>query len=283
MENVVYFAPTDLGEALELLAAQGEKATVLAGGTDLVPALNYYSIWPECLIYIGGLGLSYIKLVGDGLLIGGGTTWTQILEDPLVAEAAPVLAEASRLGGSVAIRNAGTVGGNLANASPAADLSVALLALEASVVLKSATGERTVALRDFFTGPGQTVMNPDELLFEVQVPGPVGNACFKKLGRRKAMTLSVVNTGVKLKMDGRLCRDACISLGAMAPTPLRCTAAEEMIKGKELDTELLADCAKAAVSAGSPIDDQRASAWYRTKAGTALVFRALVTAAGLDS
>lgn len=282
MENVGYFAPTEVGEALKLLAEQGDKATVLAGGTDLVPAINYYSLWPDNLIYIGGLGLDYITEEGGKLLIGGGATWTQIMDDALVAEKAPVLAEAAKQGGSVATRNAGTVGGNLANASPAADLTIILLALEAEVLLKSASGERVVALKDFFTGPGKSVMNPDELLIEVQVPLPVGSAAFQKLGRRKAMTLSVVNTGVKLSMEGKLCQSACISLGAMAPTPLRCTEAEELIKGKELDAELIAQCAAAAVAAGSPIDDQRASAWYRAKAGTALVARALAQAAGID-
>jgi CO/xanthine dehydrogenase FAD-binding subunit len=282
MENVGYFAPTEVGEALKLLAEQGDKATVLAGGTDLVPAINYYSLWPDNLIYIGGLGLDYVKEEGGKLLIGGGATWTQIMEDALVAEKAPVLAEAAKQGGSVATRNAGTVGGNLANASPAADLTIILLALEAEVLLQSASGQRVVALKDFFTGPGKSVMNPDELLIEVQVPLPVGSTAFQKLGRRKAMTLSVVNTGVKLSMEGKLCQGACISLGAMAPTPLRCTAAEELITGKELDAALIAQCAAAAVAAGSPIDDQRASAWYRTKAGTALVARALAQAAGID-
>ncbi len=281
MENVGYFAPSDVGQALELLAEQGSKATVLAGGTDLVPAINYYSLWPENLIFIGALGLDYIKEEGGKLLIGSGATWTQILEDPLVAEKAPALAQAARQGGSVATRNAGTVGGNLANASPAADLTVILLALEAEVLLKSSAGKRTVALKDFFTGPGETVMNDDELLMEVQIPLPAGSAAFQKLGRRKAMTLSVVNAGVKLNLDGDTCSGACIALGAMAPTPLRCSAAEEMLVGKKLDAALIAECAAAAVAAGSPIDDQRASAWYRTKAGTAIVARALAQAAGI--
>jgi carbon-monoxide dehydrogenase medium subunit len=283
MSNVGYFAPTEVGEALKLLAEYGEKANILAGGTDLVPKINYYELRPDNLIFIGGLGLDYIKEEDQKLVIGAGTTWTQIATSTSVLEKAGILAEAAQLGASVAIRNAGTIGGNLANASPAADLAAALLALDAELSLKSEKGDRVVAIKDFFTGPGETVRKPSELLTDISIPVPKGKTSFLKLGRRKALTLSVANTGVHLIMDGNKCEDARISLGAMAPTPLRCTRAEELIKGKAVDATVISECAAEAVNESSPIDDQRATAWYRKKAGKALVARALAKAAGINN
>ena len=145
-----------------------------------------------------------------------------------------------------------------------------------------------MALKDFFIGPGQTVLKPGELIVEVSVPLSKGKAVFLKLGRRKAMTLSVVNVAVYLeKMDGRrweklTCQEARIALGSMAPTPLRCRKAEGLLKGKVLDKALIAQCAVEAVAESSPIDDQRATAWYRQQAGTVLVGRALAQAAGIE-
>jgi carbon-monoxide dehydrogenase medium subunit len=198
-----------------------------------------------------------------------------------VAEKAGALAEAARASGSVAIRTAATIGGNVANASPGADLVAALLALDAEFKLVSAGGDRTVAAKDFFLGPHESVLKPDELLTEVHVPVPKGKTVFLKLGRRHAQTLSVANVAVQLEMDGATCKDARIALGAMAPTPLRCTKAEGMIKGKNLDEGLVAKCAAEAVDESSPIDDQRATAWYRKRSAKVLVARALAQAAGI--
>ena len=164
MKDAMYFAPAGIDEALALLAEHGRKATVLAGGTDLVPKVNYYESKPDILIYTGGIGSAYIKEENDKLVIGAGTTWTGLTSNSLVAEKAGLLAEAAKQGGCVATRNAGTIGGNLANASPAADLATPLLVLDAELLLKSADGERVVPINEFFTGPGETVLKPDELL-----------------------------------------------------------------------------------------------------------------------
>lgn len=134
----------------------------------------------------------------------------------------------------------------------------------------------------FFTGPGQTVLNADEMLMEVHIPAVRGQGAYFKLGRRKAMTCSVVNTAVRLEMDGTICKQARIALGAMAPTPMRCTKAEELLAGQSMDKDLIRKCAVEAITATSPIDDQRATAWYRKKAGRNLVARALVQAAGIE-
>jgi carbon-monoxide dehydrogenase medium subunit len=283
MGDVRYFAPTDLGEAVKLLAQYGKQATILAGGTDLVPKINYYELKPEVLLYVGNLGLSYIKQVDGTLVIGAGTSLAQILASELVAQSAPALVHAAKQHSSVAVRSAATLGGNIANGSPAADTVVPLIAMDAKLRLVSAKGERVVAIQDFFVGPGETVLKADELLTEIQIPAVKGKAVFQKLGKRKAQACSIVIVGVRLEMDGKVCKAARIALGSMAPTPLRCVKAEEMLVGKAVDAALVAQCAAAAVGASSPIDDVRATAWYRQKAGTALVAQALALAAGLES
>ena len=227
--------------------------------------------------------MDYIEEEEGKLVIGAATPTARLASDALVAEKANALAEGAKLSGSVATRNAATIGGNLANASPAADLATPLLVMDAELHLAGSGGERTVAIKDFFTGSGETVLNPDELLIEIQVPPILGKTVFLKLGRRKAMTLSVVNVAVHLHVAKNKCNEARIALGAMAPTPVRCLKAEEMLQGKALDEALIADCAAKAVAETDPIDDQRASAWYRRKAGAALVARALRQAAGIEN
>lgn len=283
MKDLSYFAPTDVGEALKCLAEYGDKATVLAGGTDLVPRINYYELRPENLMHIGGLGLDFIKEEGPKVIVGATTTWSQIAESPILLDKMGVLTGAAKQGSCVAVRNSGTIGGNLVNGSPAADLSTVLLALDAELLLKSSDSERTVPIQDFFTGPGETVRKANELLTEIHIPVPAGQTSFFKLGRRKALTLSVANTSVHLIMDGKQCKNARISLGAMAPTPLRCLKAEAFIQGKDVDGKVISDCASEAVAESKPIDDQRATAWYRQKVAKALVARALAQAAGVDN
>ena len=281
MKEVSYFAPTEVGEAAKLLAEYGDKAAILAGGTDLVAQLNYYEVKPAALLYIGGLGLDYVREKGGKLVIGAGTTTAHLLASDLVAQKFPVLAAAAATHGSPAVRTVATIGGNLGTASPAGDLIPPLMVMDADVILASVRGERAVPVKDFFTGPGETVRAADELIVEIQVPLLPGKAVFEKVGRRKAQVCSIVSAAVRLEMDGGVCKDARIVLGSMAPTPLRCPKAEAMLKGKAVDAALIAKCAAQAVAESDPIDDQRATAWYRQKAGTALVGRALTKAAGV--
>ena len=281
MKEAMYFAETEMSKAIKLLGQLGKKAVILAGGTDLVPKINYYKLQPEVLVYIGKLGLDYIQEKNRKLIIGAATSMAKIAASKLVAKKAGALAEAARQAGTAAIRTAATIGGNLANASPAADLATPLLAMDAELLLRSGKGKRVVALKDFFRRPGQTVLRPGELIVEVSIPPPAGRTVFLKLGRRKALTLSVVNVAVRLEMDGHKCQDARIAMGSVAPTPLRCTRAERLLKGQEVDKALIAQCAAEALAACQPVDDQRATAWYRRQAGTVLVARALAQAAGL--
>ena len=281
MKDMKYHAPVTLEEALGLLAEYGDRATVLSGGTDLTPKINYYRFSPEILIYVGGIGLSYIKEEGGTILIGAATSTADLAASALLKEKAAALYQAAGLSGSEAIRTSATIGGNLANASPAADLATPLLAMDADLVLASASGERTLPVGDFFQGPGETVLKSDELIKEIRVPVPKGKTLFAKLGRRKAQTLSVMNVALQLTMDGEKVDSARIALGAMASKPIRCASAEAVLAGKKPDASLIAECSDKAISETSPIDDQRASAWYRRQAGRAVVSRALAQAAGL--
>ena len=281
MNEARYFAPSGMDEALKLLAEHGQAATVLAGGTDLVPRINYYELKLDVLLFIGGLGLDYVKSEGDKLIIGAAATQAKLAEDPLVAEKAGALAEAARQCGSPSTRNMGTIGGNIGNASPGADMVPPLLAMDAELKLVSAGGERQVPAKDFFVGPGKTILKPGELIQEIQIPPVKGTVVFLKLGRRAAMTLSVVNVAVRLDLSGKRCNEARIALGSVAPTAIRCAKAEGMLAGQEITEALIKQCAEQAMAESQPIDDQRATAWYRLKAGAGLVARALSQAAGL--
>ena len=283
MKESLYFSAANLKEALKLLGAYKKRAVILAGGTDLVPRINTYHLKPEVLVYIGGVGLDYIKEEKGKLIIGAAAPLAKIAASKLLARKASALVQAAQQAGTAAVRTSATLGGNLANASPAADLATPLLAMDAELSLVSGKKKRAVALKDFFTGPGKTVLQPGEMILEARVPASKGKTVFLKLGRRKALSLSVVNTAVRLEMKGRKCTEARIALGSVAPTPLRCPKAEEMLQGKGMDQAIIAACAAEAMAASSPIDDQRASAWYRKKAGVVLVARALTQAAGLQA
>jgi carbon-monoxide dehydrogenase medium subunit len=155
--------------------------------------------------------------------------------------------------------------------------------MDAQLFLASTREKRVLPIADFFAGPGETALKADELIVEIRIPAFTGKTVFLKLGRRRAMTLSVVNVAVRLDISDITCKEVRIALGAMAPTPMRCIKAEQRLRGKLLERQLITECAATAIGESNPIDDQRATAWYRKKAGTALVVRALAQAASIDS
>jgi carbon-monoxide dehydrogenase medium subunit len=267
-----FYSPKSLQEACDLLAQLGKKARVIAGGTDVMVLVNRREIAPDALVYIGGCGLSYIKEEGGNLVIGAGTSHTEILRSPLVQKHAPLLAQVAGTIGSPAIQNVGTIGGNLANASPAADTAVALLALGASIKLVSKSGERTVAAADFFRGPGETVKKPEELLKEVIIPAQGADVkwAFRKIGKRRADVCPTISMAVAVEMANGQCKAARVALGSVAPTPLLSKKAAEMMAGKKVDGALIEQVAKAVAGETDPIDDVRATAWYRRRASEAL-------------
>lgn len=265
-----YLAPKSLDEALYALQELGE-VTLLAGGTDLMPQSKAGRVkFKRTLMNLRGVTeLKGVAREGDTVRLGALTTITELLHDPLVAEHLPVLREACDHFASDQIRNAATLGGNISNASPAGDTLVPLIALDAEVELASrpdqAIYRRRMPLAEFFVGPGKTRRAPAELLTGVLVPCPRPGfvARFYKFGTRPALDISAISIALAaVRENGRLTR-ARIALGAVAPTPLRALAAEEALEGRALDAETIARVADTARDEIQPIDDVRASAWYR--------------------
>jgi CO/xanthine dehydrogenase FAD-binding subunit len=231
----------------------------------------------EVVIHLGRTGLDYIRPAEDRVVIGATTTHAEIARSSTVREEAQLLAEAVRSIGSPAIRNVGTIGGNIANASPGADGAVALLALGAKVKLVSVRGERVVDLDRFFTGYGETLMQADELLEEVIIPARKGTCRWRwrKVGQRKAGVCAVISVAVALQLEGGVCTRAGIALGTAAPTPALARWAGEILEGRRLDAPIREEAARTATEALSDRDGSRATAWYRRRLCETLVKRFL--------
>ncbi len=284
---MVYYNPKSIDEAIKLLdSLEKDNLVILAGGTDVVPKINSrpersgYFDKPlmdldNCqVVYLGDAGLGYIKDERDKIIVGSMVTMTELLESDIIGRI-PVLKEAIANMAGLTIRNTATIGGNVMNASPAADSVPPLIALGAEAVLASMAGERTVAVEALFDSPGKTMRNENELLKELIIPIRPGSASFLKFGRRKAESLSIVNGAAYVEMDGEVCKTAVIALGAVAPTPLRATEAENAIIGKKMTDENIEAAADAAAGMTSPINDKRASGEYRKKLVKTLVKRTL--------
>lgn len=271
--------PRTLPEALEMLAQRASDGMPIAGGTNVIPDLRGGRYRPACLINVAGLPeLGGIRRENGFVVIGGGVTIVEVLEDPLVARWTPVLQEAARMLASPLIRNRATVAGNLVNASPAADMAPPLLVLDAEIELASREGTRQVPLKDFFVHVRRTVRRPHELVTAIRVPLPSegSRARFFKGALRKADAIAVINGAVRVDRDenGR-CRTARIALGAVAPTPIRAWEAERALEGQSLTPEVIAQAARLAAEATRTIDDLRGSAAYRRVVTEALIRRTL--------
>lgn len=282
-----YLRPRSLTEAVRLLVETGPTARPIAGGTDLVVQMQAGRHWPDVLVDLALVpDLGEIQRMGDQLLVGAAVTHTALLGSPLVRTLCPVLAEIARQTGSIQIQNAGTVGGNLANASPAADLALGLLALRASVRLVGADGERDLPVEQFFLGPGRTALRPAELLASVAIPERWFGcrSGFLKVGRRRAHPIAVVGVAAAVLLDdlGR-CEDVSVALGAVAPTPVRASNAEQILNGRVPEAALIAEAARAAAAESRPIDDLRASAEYRRDMVEVLTRRVLSTTLGVGA
>ena len=276
-----YIAPETLEDALIIKSRSGAGARVIAGGTDLILRMRDRVFEPEVLVDLQRVSLDSIACDEREMRIGPYVTHSQILAHTGIASLFPALAESCRQFAGPPIRNRGTIGGNIVNASPAADLVPPLMAYDARIVLRSLSGQRELALADFFTGPGTTVMEPDEILTEIILPlMPARTAsCFLKLGHRRSMAISIVNLCTRLSRhaDGTLAVVK-IVLGAVAPTPLHAVSAEEFLSGKKLSADQIARAAKLAGDDSSPISDVRASGSYRRQMTKVLIRRALTSA-----
>lgn len=271
-----YYRPKDLREAIWLLSSFGKKAKVIAGGTDLLVDKPPET---ECLVDIQNLDLRYIRKDGDGINIGASTNLDMIEDSPVLSsEPYRVLSEAASMLATPTIRNTATIGGNICNASPAGDLPPALMVLDATVKIAGLKGSRILPIGDFFKDVKKTVLAEDELLVEVHIPLSSQNsgAGFQKLRHHQtSIDIAIVNVAAKLTCSGNICEDVRIALGAIANTPIYAKKAEKLLIGKKIDTEHIESAAEAAAEESKPIDDIRATAWYRKRMVAILVRRAL--------
>jgi carbon-monoxide dehydrogenase medium subunit len=279
-----HFTPTSLPETLALLGRLDGQARVVAGGTDLLLKMKAGLVSPAAVVNIKRLpelkGISYDEI--GGLRLGALTTLRELTRSPIIQAHYPSLAQAAGLMASEQIRNFATVGGNLCNASPSADLAPPLIALDATVCLAGREGERRLPLEAMFLGPGRSALEAGELLKEIHVPPPAGQTVYLKQAPRAYMDIAVVGVAVKIEQaDGR-CEQARIALGAVAPVPLRAFRAETELVGRPLTAERIQRAAAIAAEECSPIDDVRSSAWYRRRAVEVLTRRALQQLQQLD-
>jgi CO/xanthine dehydrogenase FAD-binding subunit len=276
--------PRTLPEALDALVASGPDVTPIAGGTNLIVDMRAERHCPTVVMNIASLPeLRGIRRENGHVVVGGGTTIAELLRHPLIAQHAPALKESAAVFANPLTRNRATVGGNLADASPAADTAPPLLALGAEVELVSKTGTRRVPLEEFIINVRRTLLRPDELLAAVRWPvtSKRSASAFYKLGLRKADAISVVSAAVIIEGDenGR-CRSARIALGAVAPRPIRVHEAEAALRGQSLTPDVIAEAAHLSAEATRPIDDIRSSAAYRRRVTEAIVRRLLTQVAG---
>jgi carbon-monoxide dehydrogenase medium subunit len=279
-----YHVPTSLGEALDHLSRYGNKAKVLAGGTDLLVSMKKREILPEHLINLKGIKelkhIYYDKKMG--LEVGGLVTLREIERSAIVKAKYGALWDAANVMAAPQVRSLATIGGNLCSALPSADTAPPLVALGATLTLAGKNGERTLLVEDFFAGPGASALSPDEILSHVSIPNPPENSggAYLKLMRRDAMDLALVGVAACLRLDGgkRVCREARIALGAVAPTPMRALRAEELLLNKEPDEHIAIEAGKIAAEEARPISDVRASKEYRTEVVRVLTKRAVMEA-----
>lgn len=261
-----YFVPESEAELVQLLAEHGEDAYLLAGGTDLVPKLKARLIRAKNVISLQAVPELKSLEFGDAeVFIGAGVLLADIVKSAGLRETYPVIAEAASHVSSMQVRNVATIGGNTCNASPGADALQGLLAMDATCVVAGPDGERDVPLREFFLGPGKTVLTKKEFLKGYRVKRQDGfKACYEKFAIRGDTDLSIVGAGAGYRLDeaGRMA-DVRVTMAAVAATPLRAAKAEAFLTGKTPSADLCKEAGDIAAGECAPITDQRATAEYR--------------------
>jgi len=264
-----YVAPKTIKEVTAALKKHGKRAMIVAGGTDLLVKMKGRALTPEVVVDIKRVpGLDEIRFdKRNGLTLGACVTMGEVERSSVVRERYAGVAEGAEIVGSVQIRNRATIVGNLCNAAPSADVAPGLMTLGAKVKIVGPGGSRTVALENFFAGPGRNTLKPGEWVTHVVVPPPpprTGSA-YVRHTTREAMDIAVVGVGAAVTLAPRngVCKDARIVLGAVAPTPIRAPRAEGLLRGKKLTADLIAQAGQAASEEARPISDQRGSAEFR--------------------
>ncbi|MDP3274271.1 MAG: xanthine dehydrogenase family protein subunit M [Deltaproteobacteria bacterium] len=267
---MIYHRPQSIDEALALKSSLGQRARFIAGGTDLVVGIRKGRTTVDSFVDLSRVpGLAGLTRAGDTLRIGAACTHAQLEREGITA-----LAQACETVGGPQIRNMGTLGGQVGTASPAGDVSVALIALDAVVELASVRGTRSMPLADFFVGPGRTSLEPDEMVLSVTVPTN-RKSVFYKIGKRDAVAISVVVAAASVSPSG----DVAVGLGCVAPVPFRPRKSEQMLRGHPLTSERIDAAAAMAASEVSPISDHRGGATYRRAMVETLTRRLLRTLA----
>ena len=291
MKKLDYFKPKTLEEALFLLERYGNKAKLIAGGTDVIVMIKQKAMAPDVLISLQGVpGLDKIQYNGS-LSIGPMVTHRTMEMSEIIKKNFSALADAVDYLGSVQIRNVATIGGNICTAAPSADTATPLLALGAQVKVKGVKEEKTLPIEEFFKGPGETVLKTGEMVKEIWIPKLLPNtgSAYYKLQRRLALDLPILGVSVLLSLDKNrvtcsdllctaspissllhkmeedevVCKEVRIALGVAAPTPMRALKAESLLSGKKLSDELLEEAANTASQEAQPRDTLRGEAWYR--------------------
>ena len=273
-----YESPKSLDEALALLS-KNEDAKLLAGGHSLLPAMKLRLAAPSVLVDLSRIaGLSYIREAGDKIAIGAMTTHADVAASDLLERDSPLLKQTAEHIGDVQVRNRGTLGGSLAHADPAADYPAAILALDAELVARSKTGERTIAARDFFTGLFSTALEAGEILTEIRVPKTRdGRTAYAKF-HHPASGFAVAGVAAVLHVKGGNIQHAEIGITGIATSAYRATGVEEALRGK--NSSAIADASQHAADGVEPLSDYFASAEYRKHLAAVYTQRALEAALG---
>lgn len=275
-----YIAPRTLREAITASKELGDSARILAGGTDLLVQMKKREVTPRYIIDISHVpGFSSVKLDGRKGLVIGALTKVCRLEDPLIRKAYPAMYEAVESFASVGVREMATVGGNLCNASPAADLAPPLLIGEAKLKVAGPAGKRIIAIEDFFKGPGRTALRRGEILVEAELDRTEAGAgsAFVKLAR-SMQDLAKVSVAVLVCLKKDAIVKSRIALGAVAPFPMRSRKAEKMLEGKKVDDVIMEEVGEIAASEIRPITDVRSTKEYRRRVSGRLVQKAIIAA-----
>ena len=279
MEAFDYLTPRSLNEAFSALG-NGKRSLMLAGGTDVIVQLREGRRECDQLIDLKHIPelMSYTANADGSAEIGAAVPLAELYEDAQIRAKIPALVDCASIIGGIAIQSRATLGGNLCNASPAADSSPALMALGAKLVIAASSGTREVAVEDFFAGPGRSTLQPGEILLQVKIPAPAPNsgAFYHRFIPRNEMDIAVASSGVSITLDGSgNITAARVALGAVAATPLMVPAAASALVGKPAGAEAFAAAGEAAASAATPIDDMRGGVAQRKHLSKILTVRAL--------
>lgn len=272
-----YHSPGSLAEALALLEQFGDEAKILAGGHSLIPAMRFRLAMPENLVDINGLtDLDYLREESGWLAIGALTRESTLEESALVQSRYPLLADTAAVIADPLVRNLATVGGNLAHADPANDHPATMLAYGAEIVVHGPNGARTIPVDEFFTGLFETSMESNEILTEIRIPepGPGSGGAYAKM-ERKVGDYAVSAAAVQLTMNGDTCTHIRIGLTNVSPTPMRATAAEEVLSGQVISEELIEAAGRAAGEQSDPSADLRGSVEYKKDLTRVITKRAI--------